>query len=261
MFRIIITVLVIGCIAVFNLPIASAQKKAELINTKWAKTAVQADGSLNDWQDSLSLFNDATKLYYSLANDNNNIYLALRSSSREDLTKILAGGISFSANIESKKKDPPTVIFPVLDRTPGKNRNIKEQPEEQEMQKQVLARIKDIKVTGFKEIIDGGISLQNMYGIRASAAFDKNNNLVQEIIIPLSLLNLSIAKNELVTYNIKVNGLQGFSGRMGQQRQGNPRQSMGGGMYGNQFPSRNSPMSKLLTPTEFYIKSRLASEP
>ncbi len=252
----IIIVIALGLL--FNLPDVYAQKKADLINTRWAFETVVADGVLSDWPDSLTMFNEATNLYYGLANDDKNVYLAIKSASKQDLTKILAGGISFSANIEGKKKDPPTVIFPILDRTPGKNRNSKEQPEIEEMQKQVLSRIKDIKVTGFKEIIDGGISLQNTYGIRAAASFDKNNNLVQEIIIPLSLLNLTTANSGEVTYSIRVNGLQAPSVAMN-QRQNTQRQPMGG-MYGNQFPSRNSPMNKLLTSTEFYIKSRLATK-
>jgi hypothetical protein len=241
-----------------NLPAAFSQKKAEMINTRWANSPVVADGSLTDWPDSLTLYNEATNLYYSLANDDKNVYLALRSASKQDLTKILAGGISFSANIEGKKKDHPTVIFPVLDRTPGKNRNSKEQPEVDEMQKQILSRIKDIKVAGFKEIIDGGISLQNTYGIRAAASFDEKNNLIQEIIIPLSLLNLSTATAGEVTYSIKVNGLQSSATAMN-QRQTSQRQPMGG-MYGGQFPPRNSSVNKLLTSTEFYIRSRLATK-
>jgi hypothetical protein len=257
MMRVRSIVIVIG-VVLLNLSAAFSQKKAEMINTRWANNPIVADGSLSDWPDSLSLFNEATNLYYSLANDDKNVYLAIRSASKQDLTKILAGGISFSANIEGKKKDPATVIFPVLDRTPGKSKNTKEQPEIEEMQKQILSRIKDIKVAGFKEIIDGGISLQNTYGIRAAASFDKNNNLIQEIIIPLSLLNLSTTSAAEVTYSIRVNGLQGASVGMN-QRQTAQRQPMGG-MYGGQFPPRNSAMNKLLTSTEFYIRSRLATK-
>lgn len=258
MVRIKSIVVVVAFISLFNSPVAYSQKKADLINTRWAFSPIVADGSLSDWPDSLSMFNEATNLFYGLANDDKNVYLAIRSASKQDLTKILAGGISFSANIEGKKKDAPTVIFPVLDRTPGKSRNTREQPEVEERQKQILSRIKDIKVAGFKEIIDGGISLQNTYGIRASASFDKNNNLVQEIIIPLSLLNLSTINGGEVTYSIRVNGLQGPS-VAANQRQTSQRQPMGG-INGSQFPTRNSAMSKLLSSTEFYIKSRLATK-
>jgi len=251
-------VLITAFAIIVNVSPVFSQKKADLITTKWANRPIQADGLLNDWQDSLSSYNEETRLHYSLSNDDTNIYLALKSTSKEDLSRILARGISFSANIEDKKKDPATVIFPVLDRTPGKNSNNKEQPEMEEMQKRVLSKIKDIKVTGFKEIIDGGISLQNSYGIRAAAAFDKDNNLVQEIIIPLSLLNLSPAGNDLVTYNIKINGIQSPAG-LAPQRQMSQRQQMGG-MYGGQYPQRNTQFNKLLASTDFYIKSRLATK-
>ena len=126
------------------------------------------------------------------------------------------------------------------------------------MQEQILSRIRDIKVSGFKEIIDGGISLQNTYGIRAAAAFDKSHNLITEIAIPLALLDLDINRNEPVTYLIRINGLQGQAGRA--QTGSNAMRQPRGTMYGNQFPPRNNPMHRLLSATEFYIKSSLTKK-
>ena len=99
---------------------ARSQKKAELITSLWADKPILIDGKLNDWNDSLSLYNDATKLYYNLSNDDENIYLAIKNGAPESLTRILARGISFSANIENKKI-PTMITFPLLDRTPGKS--------------------------------------------------------------------------------------------------------------------------------------------
>src|SRR5690606_25620030 len=138
-------------------------------------------------------------------NDDQNIYLALQSASSEDLTKIFAGGISFSANIEGKKKDHPTVTFPLPHRVTGGSRNPRERPGLEEMQKQVLSRIRDIKVSGFKDIIVVCISLQNNYGIKAAAAFYNNNNLISEIAIPLALLDLDIILTVPVTYKSRIN--------------------------------------------------------
>ena len=248
-----IVLLILYVLLANSLP-AFSQRKAETIITKWAEKPVKVDGLMDDWPDSLTLFNDATKLFYSLSNDEENLYLTIRSSSRENLSKILLGGISFTANIESKKKDAPKVTFPVLDRTPGKNRNVKNQQTDiPEMQKQVLSRIKEIKVEGFKEIIDGGISLYNTYGIKAAVAFDANNNLIQEIAIPLSLLNLKGNRPDLVTYNIKINGVKRPSGGM---VQGDPRAARGG-IYGGQRQG-NVQLDKSLSSAEFYIKSKLA---
>lgn len=245
--------------------IAWAQKKAEMILTKWADQAPVIDGQLNDWKDSLELYNNTARLYYSLSNDNENIYLAIKNNSRENLMTILATGISFSANIESNKKNPPKITFPVVDRTPGKKRNTTEQPEPEEMQKEILSRIKEVRVSGFKEIIDGGISLYNTYGIKAATGFDSKNNLVQEIAIPLSLLGLQTGNNEPVSYSIRINGFQGpavkqerdryndmYGGRYGRNYGGMYR-GMYGGMPGGNYTTR--PQS---TAIEFFIKSPLA---
>jgi hypothetical protein len=247
---------IIAFVAVANLSPAFSQRKAELVITDRAQKPLSIDGQLDDWTDSLTLYNETTRLYYRLANDDQNIYLALQSASSEDLTKIFAGGISFSANIEGKKKDHPTVTFPLPHRVTGGSRNPRERPGLEEMQKQVLSRIRDIKVSGFKEIIDGGISLQNTYGIKAAAAFDKNNNLITEIAIPLALLDLDISQTDPVTYKIRINGLQSPVSRV--QGGSNAMRQPRGNMYGSPFPPRNNPMNHLLRPTEFYIKSSLA---
>ncbi|HQS06576.1 MAG TPA: hypothetical protein PLT16_13195, partial [Daejeonella sp.] len=134
---------------------AYSQKKAELIKSNWVDKPILIDGQINDWNDSLTLYNDAAKLYYNLSNDDENIYLAIKNGAPESLTRILARGISFSANIENKKI-PAMVTFPLLDRTPGKKLNETEPPEPEEIQRRILERIKEIRVDGFKEIIDGG---------------------------------------------------------------------------------------------------------
>ena len=249
---------------------ALSQKKAELISSKWADKPIQVDGLLDDWSDSLSLYNETTRLHFDLSNDNENIYLALKNSSKEGLTKILARGISFSANIQSSKKQAPTVTFPVLDRTPGKKRVEAEEPEPEEIQKRILDRIKEIKVEGFKEIIDGGISLYNTYGIKAVAAFDSNGNLVQEIAIPIRLLGVDPNSSEPIVYGIKINGFQGPAAT--QRRDMNEMDNMYGGRYNGRYgrnyngmyggmPGRSYPSGKVQTSTEFFIKSILAVKP
>jgi hypothetical protein len=250
---------------------ARSQKKAELITSLWADKPILIDGKLNDWNDSLSLYNDAAKLYYNIANDDENIYLAIKNGSQESLTRILARGISFTANIENNKKIPTMVTFPVLDRTPGKKRNETEQPEPEEIQKRILERIKEIRVDGFKEIIDGGISLYNTYGIKAAAAFDAKNNLIQEIAIPIRLLGIEPFRTEPVTYGIRINGFLGpaavqqrdmnafddmYGGRFGGRNNGRYGRNYDG-MYGG-MPSRNYPAARIVTSTEFFIKSTLA---
>lgn len=264
-------VLLLSIILFGTLP-ASSQKKAELIKSLWPVKPILIDGQLNDWNDSLSLYNEATKLYYNIANDDENIYLAIKNGAPESLTRILARGISFSANIENKKT-PAMVTFPLLDRTPGKKRVEAEQPEPEEIQRRILERIKEIRVDGFKEIIDGGISLYNTYGIKAAAAFDTKNNLIQEIAIPIRLLGIQLGITEPIIYGIRINGFQGPAAV--QQRDMNAFDDMYGGGFGGGFggrfgrnmggmfggmPNRNFPPARIVTSTEFFFKSSLVAE-
>jgi lipoprotein-anchoring transpeptidase ErfK/SrfK len=261
-------------IAVFVIPSkAWSQKKAEIIKTRWAEKSIEVNGILSDWKDSLDLYNADTKLFYSIANDHENIYLAVKNSSEDNLTKILARGISFTVNFENTKKVAPTVTFPVLDRTPGKKQVETEQPEAKEIQRRIISKIKEIKVEGFKELVDGGISLYNTYGIKAVLSLDEKNDMIQEIAIPLRLLGIESGSTELITYRIRINGFQGSASI--QQRDMNDYDDLYGGTYGDRFnrrsgrnyngmyggmPRRNYLSTNTTNSTEFFIKSALAAK-
>lgn len=250
------TIAIVLCVLTLGAGKSFSQRKGETLASRWALAPVVADGQLNEWPDTLSRYNDNSKIYYDIANDDKNLYLAIRSGSREALSKILMAGITISANLESNKKDPPRVVFPILDRTPGKPGARREQPSVEEMQKETIARIKDIRVFGFNDIVDGPVSLQNTYGIRAAAAFHSQSSLVQEITIPLSQLNID-PKADPVTYSIRINGLEIPSS----QRAIDPRRSMG---YGYGYPGQYYPVpqvNRALAPTEFSFKIKLAQQP
>ncbi|WP_395802510.1 hypothetical protein [Daejeonella sp.] len=247
-----------------------SQKKAEIIKNKWALNPVLIDGILTDWTDSLDLYNDVTKLYYNISNDHENIYFAVKNNSEENLSKILARGMSITVNYENSKSVGQTVTFPVLDRTPGKKQVETEEPEAKEIQRRIISKIKEIKVEGFIELVDGGISLYNTYGIKAAMAFDDNNDMIQEIAIPLRLLGIEPERTELITFRIRVNGFEGSSTI--QRRDMNYYDDMYGGAYGGRngrygrnyngmyggMPRENFITTKISTSTEFFIKSTLA---
>lgn len=247
-----------------------SQKKAEVIKNKWASKPVLIDGILTDWTDSLDLYNDVTKLYYNISNDHENIYFAVKNNSEDNLSKILARGMSITVNYENSKKVGQTVTFPVLDRTPSKKQVEREEPEAKEIQRRIISKIKEIKVEGFKELVDGGISLYNTYGIKAAMAFDDKNDMIQEIAIPLRLLGIDPNHTDLITFRIRVNGFEGSSTI--QRRDMNYYDDMYGGAFGGRngrfgrnyngmyggMPRDNYITTKISTSTEFFIKSTLA---
>jgi hypothetical protein len=188
----------------------------------WAPAGIKIDGNLTEWGAALQAYNKTTHVWYTVANDDKNIYLAIKSTDMNNNTKILAGGISFSVNTDDKKKDKNAYVitFPVISRTGGGGRRGgrrggfgqgQDTPDSAAIvtqQKQTLATSKEISALGFKEITDTLISIYNEYGIKAAANIDDKGSFVYELAVPLSMLGLQTASPKEIAYNIKVNGLQ-----------------------------------------------------
>ncbi len=246
--------------------IAFSKKKEE--TNRWANHPIKIDGKIDDWNDSLVSYNNDTKFYYTISNNNENLYLAIKSTNSADVRRIFAGGISFLINTEGKKKSGYKITFPVAERKRIPNPKSKNPandpvlPDIKELRK-MLSQIKEIKAEGFKTIIDGGISLYNTYGIQAAVTFNDQDNLIYELAIPLSLLNLYADNPVLLAYNIKINGLlrpQMQGGGMPDGRNTMQGRSNNGAFNNTNRPDNYTETMKLFSSTDFWIKSRLAKK-
>lgn len=268
--RLIYAFLLFGCVSLQ----AYAQKLPDIQpNTAMAPTAVRVDGKNLEWNNFLAE-NKRTGLFYTISNDDRNIYLALKASSTETITKIFAGGISFTINTKGKKRedDASTITYPIIvrnnvNRISGgqgvSNRqrigqNKPEQSQEQrdsaafEQRKAQLATIKEIKIKGFN-LADSLISIYNEYGIKAVGKMDEQKAYFCEIAIPLSVLELSVNDKKEIAYQIKLNGRQGGNfplrtnvGGVGFGGGGNNRGGFGGG--------NNTAQQDLMVATDFWGK-------
>ena len=243
------------CFLVVKSTTAQVIKDDGVIINEWAQKPIDIDGQLKDWNDSLRYFNEDTQFAFNILNDDKTLYLAIKSKNKQNLNRIFARGISFSVNTEGKKKSGPTVIFPVVERTSQSSKPQKKQPDIKEVQADILSRIRKINVTGFPEILDGPVSMNNTYGIAASAGFDSNDDFVTEIAIPLHLLGIS-TKHELIAVLIEINGIKQARSTY------NPNRDSRRDMYG--YPNRDyrydrrPVINKQNSPIGFWIKSTLA---
>jgi hypothetical protein len=213
-----------------------------------APPKVKIDGKLDEWGNTFQAYNKTTKVFYTLSNDDKNLYLIVRSTDVQNNTKIMGGGVTLTINIADKKKEENaySVKFPVLERSNlrGLRRprgassttvmDSASMAEAAAARKQAIAAIKEISVLGFKDITDTLISIYNTYGIKASAGYDENANLQFELSIPLSLLSLSTDKPKEFAYNIKVNGIQ-MGGRNNNGGGNGGARNAGGGAGGGGF--------------------------
>jgi hypothetical protein len=249
---------------------AFAQKSDEIQEGNIWVSTIKVDGKITEWQTPLKATNRSTNLSYTLGNDGKFLYLAIQSKDLINNNKILLGGITFSVNLDGKKKskDGFSLTFPVINRQRNQNGQRtggqrtfgqgggggfgqpqqRTQAQRDSMQiaraKTQLAAAKEIKVFGVKSITDSLISIYNEYGIKASSSINDTGILTYELAIPLDLLQLSINKLKEFAYNIKLNGLQmnGFGG--------------GGGFNGG----GNMDFQALISPTDLWGKYTLATQ-
>ena len=187
----------------------------------WAAANIKIDGRINEWEDSFQAYNKSTKLFYTLANNEKYLYLAITSTDAANNTKVAAGGITFTINTAGKKKDKGAYIitYPVINKggrgqrgggrfggrkqTDGTDTAVTNAAH-----RQLIAASKEIKVLGFKDVDDTLISIYNEYGIKTAIGYDTLGNYSYELAIPLKILGIEPGNTTEIAYNIKVNGLQ-----------------------------------------------------
>jgi len=178
-----------------------------------APAGVKIDGNAAEWG-TLKAFNNATEIFYTMANDNNNLYLVIQAKENLVVRKILAGGITLTINPTAK--DKIKVTYPVFDQNDGAYINLRFAPEilaktgrsDSLMalnNKKLDVKAKEIRTRGIKGV-DTLISVYNTDGIKASGQFDDKLTYTYELAIPLKHLGLEVDGNAKFEYNITLNG-------------------------------------------------------
>lgn len=173
----------------------------------WA-TGITIDGGLNDWGDSLHYEHGGQQFGYHIKNDDENVYVAIRVADKDRQMQIFAQGLAFTVNTRGRKRDGPTVYFPVADRLAFRSiMSADNDDRPDDMRRGALEAIRAIYVMRFNDVLDGQISLENTYGIHAQAALDTADALCVEMTVPLARLGVSFDSGDELAFNIKINGV------------------------------------------------------
>lgn len=285
--------IIVSLCGLINLSAYSQKLNAVQDGSVWAPLGVKIDGKLNEWGDTFQAYNNATDIFYTMANDDANLYLVIKSTNQANNNKILGGGIDITINTAGKKKDKDAFVigFPVVDVASLRAQVMQgmramrggpggpQQPDSAAiatMRKNAVSAAKQIKLWGFvKDVPDSLISIYNEYGIKARADFDNKGNLVVELAMPLKYLHLSTEGDASFAYNIKLPGIQiqaifpeaaafaggppGGGGGFGGGGGGFGGGGGGGGMpQGGNIPRGMADFASMLSPTDFWGKYTLA---
>lgn len=213
---------VLSCVVNIN---AQAQKLPKVQQESvYAPANIKIDGKAAEWDNQYRAYNTDNHIFYTVSNDDKDLYLTVFSPEYENLSKIIYGGITLTISDANTKKDNASISFPVQDY--NKNWGLARSAFEyhHNLKNDILANkgkidtlmnslntrssntFKEIQVSGIKEIDDPLISIYNTQGIKAALLFDNKIALTYELAVPLKYLGLSASDPGRIKYNIKLNG-------------------------------------------------------
>jgi len=199
-----------------------AQKLPNIQRTNLrAPNNIKIDGKLLEWNNKLQAYNKSTDLFYTISNDDRNLYLTVQATDPDVINKIVGGGITLVIAKTKKKNDKNqiSITFPVTDKKVTffnlKEPQITSDPATAShyqtdsivmRNNSVLSlRCKYIGIRGIKDL-DSLISAYNNEGVKAAILFDNKKSLNYELSINLGHLNISIDSPTSFFYRILVNG-------------------------------------------------------
>ena len=236
---------------------ASAQKLPNVQPAGvYAPANVKVDGKATEWDNQLQAYNKSTSLFYTMANNNDNLYLTVQVADKTIVDKILGGGLTLTISSNDKKVTPVSVTTPLL---PGSNKttvtrktNSKEpllDTDLPEINKSIAGGLKEIAVKGIAAIPDSAISVYNEYGIKVAGQLDINKAYTCEITIPLKYLNQLTGTAGTFNYNMMLNGSKSSMADLIAQIPASSIQTIS--VSGNGVMVNGSSMNEIASPTDF----------
>ncbi|MEO8887013.1 MAG: hypothetical protein ABI367_13185 [Mucilaginibacter sp.] len=182
-----------------------------------APADIKIDGKSTEIKNTFAAHNPATGLFYSLTNDDKQLYLILQATEPDDINRIVRGGITFTVkNKLNKSTRGVSITYPVnkgslysFRLTAGKGYVLDTSPAAADStmranNKKLDDNFKLIKVTGVPDL--DTLSIYNEEEFKAAGKFDINKVYTVEMSIPLKYLSTEIGQSNQFTYQVRVNG-------------------------------------------------------
>ncbi|MDB5029526.1 hypothetical protein [Mucilaginibacter sp.] len=203
--------------------IANAQKlpNVQQISLR-APISIKIDGKTTDWGDQFQAFNHSIDAFYTIANDDNNLYLIVQAKDEAVAKKIIGGGIVLSITPAKNKFEHGAGVGPLItnkgrlgissaymqfmEYADSKTKSKQTDSLWSIMNKELTNESKEMVVGGIKGI-DNVISVYNNYGIKTALLFDRTGALNFELTIPLKYLNNATNNQPKFFYNLMIRGM------------------------------------------------------
>jgi len=209
---------VLSIIFLSALALATRAQKLPSVQTSSviAPNNIKIDGSPMEWTGGFQAYNGATEIYYTIANDNECLYLVVQATDDGIIQKIVAGGITLTLRSADKKSTvmPATISYPIVPAVYSQGVSYKLRTNKilsaaqlQALNTQISGHIKEIPITGARGIADSSVSVYNDLGIKAAGLIDKQKIYTCEIALPLKYIQQVFDASGSCRYRLQVNGL------------------------------------------------------
>jgi hypothetical protein len=179
---------------------------------------IKIDGKATEWNNQMQADNKRTDFSYTLANNDEDLYLVIQTKDRFVFNKIIDRGLTLSVKNPKSGKNT-SITFPY---DTGKGRLsssfglfgmgmiTEEKVPEAEIavyNKKLSDKHKFIKVEGI-EGLDSLVSIYNENGIRAAELFDNDKVYTLEMVVKLKLIGLPANDGTKISYKLRVNSVE-----------------------------------------------------
>ena len=205
---------------------ACSSSKTMNYDSKWNAPFTYVDEVKPDQQDQKS------RLRYGIINDDQYIYLTLKTKDPVTIQKILGNGLKISFSPEGQKKEAYSLLFPVIMKEDRKALKRIETDLPNSLGLSLLLDSYNKEALWKDRQGQHSINLVVSEGsIKSHISMDRDGELTEQIAIPFNLMALNTKEASVLGVNIKIDGQSsqsGFSPRIGIGLGGGI--GMGGGM-------------------------------
>jgi len=215
----------------------------------YAPDGIRIDGKPDEWGGTFQAFNRSTSVFYSMANDEQNLYLVIQCDQQPTIAKILSGGITLVLKSSKDKQTMPVkVVYPLISYTDKYTISIplREEANVDKMAAKINQQLptvaKTINISGIRDIKEPTVSIYNDLGIKAVSQVDTRRAYTFELQVPLKYFRHLTDENGTFDYNVIVNGVEDPPGTI----------TVGGSSSGGQAKSVDgAQVFDMFSPTDF----------
>jgi len=188
-----------------------------------APVNVKIDGKATEWESDFKAYNSGSRVFYTLSNDDTNLFLYLKMEGDRGTAKALYGGVQFSIMSAEKRSRPINITFHAATASaaleemafsPTRYKNyLTDTANNKHKMDSLVAAINKLIGKTYKQILVSGIttvkepllSVYNDEGILAAAQLNNHMEYFYELAVPLKYLARFIPVGGKLKYNIQIN--------------------------------------------------------